>query len=567
MMAICDPHDQSLSMRIPLPFSSADIHIYAPGSSRGRAAQQAQQRLAVAVAAASTALGCAPQPPGAAPRAPRQHRNILGFRFGAGVTSLTRALATYANAPTVSTSPDVPKLTEDTSNAWVEHSSELPSSSDLLDGPRRSVPSTATSAALEMVARRSSELRKSFDTIRKQLKPQLHRHAEMGAMLTALYEECSGQAIELNPFDASLDRLLGAASKACGLYVDCFRDTSEGLKLLREGMDSTPYLSDIAPEHRPWLCIDPVVREDLCNGLSGLGIDASKNPLLPLIFDNEPGYLHDMARAWQRAMTNVDQKVTGSDILGWHAAAKGLASGAQRVFKRGAQGLGLVMGRNASDAGMQEVEDFVHDSLDLYGRLDVPILNRLSEDTLSIEPRFAGEEGLSAMPKAFAKVVDHHLDEYYRRLSDIGEGGDRMSMLRRMYLALDTAQLLERTHPLPDGNCRSFCVLLLARLLAQQKRGITMIDNPNKLDGMSRAECFQLVLEGRERVEGWRKGAAHTSGLAEITSAELEALERWLYPLRAERDRQSEPDASNAALDFQAPERFDYMPPDDDCAL
>ena len=166
------------------------------------------------------------------------------------------------------------------------------------------------------------------------------------------------------------------------------------------------------------------------------------------------------------------------------------------------------------------------------------------------------------MPQAFAKVVDHHLDEYYRKLSDIGEGSDRMSMLKRMYLALDTAQLLERTHPLPDGNCRSFCVLLLARLLAHQKRGITMLDNPNKLDGMSRAECFQLAARGAGTGRGVAKRySSNASGMAGITSAELEALERWLYPLRTDREREAEPGASDTVPDFQAPERFSYMPP------
>ena len=74
-----------------------------------------------------------------------------------------------------------------------------------------------------------------------------------------------------------------------------------------------------------------------------------------------------------------------------------------------------------------------------------------------------------------------------------------------MYLTVHTVQELERTHVLPDGNCRSFCVLLLAQLLAQQGQPVPMIDNPNKLDGMSPAEALQLVLEGQARVAGWQE--------------------------------------------------------------
>ena len=334
-------NDLRSPMRIPLPF--LNIHIYAPGSSRGRSAQQAQQLLPQP----------SPAPPSAALRgppvrsslAPRQHRSILGFRVGTGLTTLNRALATYANAPTVSTGPTVPTLTEDL-NAQCTSGRSL--NAEGSGGPlqiRGNSPAGCrvgrAGNAVATAVGAEGELRHDQETAQAATAPGMLRWA---AMLTALFEECSRQGIELDPFDASLDQLLSAASKVCGLYVDCFRDTAAGLNLLREGMDGTPYLSDIAPEHRPWLCIDPVVREDLRDGLSALGIDASKNPLLPLIFDNEPGYLHDMARAWQLAMTNVDQKVTSSEILRWHAAAKGLSSGEQLAFKRGAQGLGLVTG-------------------------------------------------------------------------------------------------------------------------------------------------------------------------------------------------------------------------------
>ena len=55
--------------------------------------------------------------------------------------------------------------------------------------------------------------------------------------------------------------------------------------------------------------------DNVAAAIQPLGINVSSNPLLPLVFDNEPGYLCCMAKAWQLAMQDVGHRVTSDNFL------------------------------------------------------------------------------------------------------------------------------------------------------------------------------------------------------------------------------------------------------------
>lgn len=60
-------------------------------------------------------------------------------------------------------------------------------------------------------------------------------------------------------------------------------------------------------------------------------------------------------------------------------------------------------------------------------------------------------------------------------------------------------QRLELIHPFYDGNCRTFCMVLLNILLMQYGFNPTLLDNPNKFDAHSVDELIELVRKGMER--------------------------------------------------------------------
>jgi hypothetical protein len=75
--------------------------------------------------------------------------------------------------------------------------------------------------------------------------------------------------------------------------------------------------------------------------------------------------------------------------------------------------------------------------------------------------------------------------------------------LQRQAQAIELCQNLEQLHPFPDANARTFSILLLNHLLARDKLPLAMFEDPNRLDGWSKAELSQVLEQGQARVAQW----------------------------------------------------------------
>lgn len=70
---------------------------------------------------------------------------------------------------------------------------------------------------------------------------------------------------------------------------------------------------------------------------------------------------------------------------------------------------------------------------------------------------------------------------------------------KKLEVIIECIQNLEQTHPFNDGNCRTFIMLLLNRLLLSNGFYPTILDDPNRFDGYSIKELIQEVKLGMLR--------------------------------------------------------------------
>ena len=75
----------------------------------------------------------------------------------------------------------------------------------------------------------------------------------------------------------------------------------------------------------------------------------------------------------------------------------------------------------------------------------------------------------------------------------------KLNFFLRLENIVTMIQKLERLHPFSDGNCRTFCMLLLNRELIRNKLPPCLLTNPNDFDGLSQSEMINEVLAGQNR--------------------------------------------------------------------
>ena len=85
-------------------------------------------------------------------------------------------------------------------------------------------------------------------------------------------------------------------------------------------------------------------------------------------------------------------------------------------------------------------------------------------------------------------------------------------------------QQCEQLHPFLDGNCRTFCMLLLDHLLIKNGFPPAILQNPNRFDARSQNELFDDVVHGMRQTLDLAKGVkiykADTSVLMDMTMRE-----------------------------------------------
>jgi hypothetical protein len=387
--------------------------------------------------------------------------------------------------------------------------------------------------------------------------PSLKRqHKEMAALLITVDAVCRRHGIELDPLKADTD-ITGILNAAAGIAQPQlqagagmrFSKATEALRVLRHEMNATPHLRDIAPEHRFRLCIDPVKLADL-QRIAPSHANVVDNPLIGFLFDNEPGYLHATAQAWQSAMGSIDEPITSEAIMTLNALATGHGSAKTKPYATSSRSFGMQSGRTFSPDGEAEVRQYVSDSAILFQTLGAHMIQSLKEAPFSDDLQL---ECLASLKSNHDVVVKHHLSAY-RNATGPGSGkGTQLPAEKLAYASIDLAQKLERLHPFEDGNCRTFTILLNKLLVGHGLR-ISMMDNPNKLDGFSRAEVFQLLSEGQARVDGWRTGIVEPNGQTlnslAVDSQAMRGLEDWLYPGTSAHSGATEDDDIDLLFDF-----------------
>lgn len=70
--------------------------------------------------------------------------------------------------------------------------------------------------------------------------------------------------------------------------------------------------------------------------------------------------------------------------------------------------------------------------------------------------------------------------------------------IMKLMAIINFIQSCEQLHPFRDGNCRTFCMLLLNHLLMKNGFPPAILDDPNKFDLCGRNELLHLVLDGMQ---------------------------------------------------------------------
>lgn len=72
--------------------------------------------------------------------------------------------------------------------------------------------------------------------------------------------------------------------------------------------------------------------------------------------------------------------------------------------------------------------------------------------------------------------------------------------LEKLKAIIIFVQDCEQLHPFSDGNCRTFCMLVLNDLLKKNGFPLTILSDPNKFDGFSPDELVDEVIQGMSNV-------------------------------------------------------------------
>ena len=88
--------------------------------------------------------------------------------------------------------------------------------------------------------------------------------------------------------------------------------------------------------------------------------------------------------------------------------------------------------------------------------------------------------------------VEKYLDCYHREISEA------VTPLEKLTAIVNFIQSAEQLHPFTDGNCRTFCMLILNYLLMQSGFPFVIMDNPNRFDLFTHDQVMNEVVEGME---------------------------------------------------------------------
>ncbi|GEM_PF-6764760 len=92
--------------------------------------------------------------------------------------------------------------------------------------------------------------------------------------------------------------------------------------------------------------------------------------------------------------------------------------------------------------------------------------------------------------------------------------------IEKIRIIVQLIQKFERLHPFKDGNCRTFCMLILNRELIKHNLDPVIMYDPNCFDGFSMDQVVNEILHGQKRFRQVRD----SSGKSEICMLDFQAL-------------------------------------------
>lgn len=262
-------------------------------------------------------------------------------------------------------------------------------------------------------------------------------------------------------------------------------------------------LANVRPEHRWRFCLDPKKIDAIERHVS----NAVHNKLLQFTFEGEAGYLSGLLKGWDVSMRNLNAPLNARLLTALHQTCCGHYG--VDTTKRFPGGFGLTLGDNMTRAGRVELLAFVRQLRETFpGYAVVESREAFVSFQRRVEKAAPGEQIPPPPEPTGDNAVLMHAALSHRRLllqADVFLEQHQVAMSRaenseqRLELIVDVCQKLERLHPFPDGNCRVICNVLLNHLLVRNGMPLTLLNDPNVLDGWSRQEVIQEVKAGWAR--------------------------------------------------------------------
>ncbi len=294
---------------------------------------------------------------------------------------------------------------------------------------------------------------------------------------------------------------------------------------------------------------------------------------------HEPGSLKGVLRAYKHAILIIKegQNITCDDLIDIHAFCMSFVQDAKFNFRTQYGGFKIGHG-NSSEAGLRELAQKQLISKNLYRSYNESNCKGVSLVTGSEQEIFTQLQKLRKSRGFYLQAYHGDLTQEEAAEMELGKPSERLKnkyraatiqkikeILNNFYLKFGTlstddadaklqaivilVQDLEQAHPFFDGNCRTFCKVLLNTLLMQYDFHPTLMDNPNKFDGYSIAELVTLIKEGMDRTQQLCRYVTHNhsspsffssiGGVSDTleSSNERKMLDDWINVSPDQRDK------------------------------
>ncbi|WP_175730831.1 Fic family protein [Burkholderia ambifaria] len=350
-------------------------------------------------------------------------------------------------------------------------------------------------------------------------------HLSLALFFDQIYKDCFGgqfdrSSIATIPGDDVLESLFRNSlgrMRRFGEVADMAGGTSPlnakaTMTTLFDEFEGSQCLRATKPEQRWRLIIDPLKVEMIERH------DIRPQPLLAFMFDQNPGYAHQVAQGWLSTGRMIDQRATFSSELILEMAAAGQAGPMtpgtiQLGANYDADGRAALLdtarmlrdqfdiGSTISSGTRQLVMapgnpgktifrcDEHADPVPVPREQELAVLHRLV-----LSPSGIGEllftrhkTELNHLRSALSALVKH----YQQDVAKAGTADERILAITTLY------HRCEHLHPFSDGNYRVFGKYMMNFLLASVGEGFTELRDPNSTDGRSPASNVQEVRRGQ----------------------------------------------------------------------